>query len=116
MRHSPGKEQDAGPVFSPENPRAGKDLMQQHSHKSGQGSAQAPGQQLMGRKDVAPEEQGVATESVVIWAIQAELEFILWYINWAFLVPTRTTGFGEYGALFLFFMAIINSAAACEAG
>lgn len=92
MRHSPGKEQDAGPVFPPKR---------QHSQKTDLVSAQAPGQ-LAGREGVAPEEQGVGTESMIIWMIQAELEFILCYINWVLLVPTCITGFGEYGALFLF--------------
>lgn len=39
----------------------------------------------------------MGTESMVLWMMQAELEFILW-----FLVPTCITGLGEYGTLFPF--------------
>lgn len=46
-QHSPGKEQDAGPMFPLENPRAAKG---QQSQKPAQVSAQAPGGSLAGEK------------------------------------------------------------------
>lgn len=71
--------------------------------KTGQVSASAPGRQLTWELMCGAGEAGSgAQKSIVIFMTQAELDFILQYINWISLLHSCITGFGKYEALFLF--------------